>query len=147
MTKAQTPLTEEEKRKEAVTGMVKKTARMMPLFREVARTMAAVTTIMAVTFTAVSDKKPDRRAEALKFLADLREFQRQNYIKRTPFEKTRMSKRTQNVLKKAGFNSLVEVDKLSAEELLALPGVGKKRAMEILTEGTQNYLVRNYFIK
>ena len=134
MTKTQILLTEEEKRKKAVVNaMMKK--------------MVAVTTVMVVASAAFLDPNPQRQAEALKFLVDLGEFQRQNYLKRTPFEKTRMSKRTQNVLKKAGFTSLVEVDKLSAEELLAIPGVGKKRAMEILTEGTRNYRVRNYFIK
>ena len=104
-------------------------------------------TVMTASIVLLRSSDPKKREEAMKFINEFNEFQRQNYLERTPFEKTKMSKRTQNVLKKAGFTNLVEVDKLSAEELLALPGVGKKRAMEILTKGTRNYLVRNYFIK
>lgn len=116
-------------------------------YAKLALYMSAVTEVMTATFVLLRSPDPKKREEAAKFLNEVHEFQRQNYLKRTPFEKTKMSKRTQNVLKKAGFTSLVEVDKLSATELLALPGVGKKRAMEILTEGTRNYQVRNYFIK
>ena len=116
-------------------------------YAKLALYMSAVTEVMTATFVLLRSPDPKEREEAAKFLNEVREAQRQNYLKRTPFEKTKMSKRTQNVLKKAGFTSLVEVDKLSATELLALPGVGKKRAMEILTEGTRNYQVRNYFIK
>lgn len=112
--------------------------------------MSAVTkvmTVMTASIVLLHSPDPKKREEAAKFLNEIHEFQRQNYLEKTPFEKTKMSKRTQNVLKKAGFTSLVEVDKLSATELLALTGVGKKRAMEILTEGTKNYKVRNEFIK
>lgn len=109
--------------------------------------MSITTKVVAATLTLLHSPDPKKRAEAEKFLDEVRELQRQSYLKRTPFEKTKMSKRTQNVLKKAGFTSLVEVDKLSAKEILAIPGVGYKRAMEILTEGTQNYMVRNELIK
>lgn len=85
---------------------------------------AQVTTAM---MTLMHSKNPKERKEAAEFIAT---FSRGIYLLKTPMEKV-LSKRTVTILKKNGINSLIAADKLSTEELLAISGIGPKRAKEI----------------
>ena len=128
------PLTEEElkeKTKQNAKAVLKKAAGLM-------RILSAHMTTMILIMAMLRDPDPKKRAAAIKILAVLQEKDRQRYLEKTSFEETKMSKRTQNILKKAGYTSLVEVDKLSAEELLAIPGIGYRRAEESADFGTKN---------